>query len=450
MSGISAERNPESTAIDTGRRRFLTATLAGGAAAFLASGCGIQNSARGTEIRYMAWGNPEQLGVEQQLVDEFNQQNPDIHVRLFKVPQSAYLNKAIIMMASRTAPDIVRIDHYNFPHLVRKEYFYDLTSLAKADPEFHEADFFPTALREGMHEGKLYGLNVLLGGVMMYYNKALFAAAGLDDPFGLWLKGQWTWDRLRESALRISKHGADGRPERLGVQIPTFPHNAFILWAFGGEILATDGKHCLLNSPECARAYQFLADLRWKDKVAPTPSQGALSAFGFESGKLGMSFDWMGMAPRYRKAVKSFDWDICPVPTGPSGGAGILKGNQLVMYRECAHPDKAWRFMRFMTGVKTESWLYGDKLRRGDPSRKSVAYSPAFQNATRAPYNIKAYLSALENGRALPIDARWQEWLTALNVELDELWAGRERNAAMVLARASRRVDAVLASEEGF
>jgi len=266
----------------------------------------------------------------------------------------------------------------------------------------------------------------------------------------LWLRRQWTWDKLRDCALRITKHGSDGRPEQLGVQIPTFPHNAYILWAYGGEILSPDGKHCLLNSPECVRAYQFLADLRWKDRVAPTPSQGALSAFGFESGKLGMSFDWMGMAPRYRKAVKSFEWDICPVPDGPAGRTSILKGNQLVMYRECEHPDMAWRFMRFLTGAKTEAWLYGDKLRRGDPSRKSVAYSPEFLHASRAPYNTRAYLSALENGRLLPIDARWQEWLTALNAELDELWSGREPNARAVLDRAVRRVDAVLASEEGF
>ncbi len=163
-----------------------------------------------------------------------------------------------------------------------------------------------------------------------------------------------------------------------------------------------------------------------------------------------MSFDWMGMAPRYRRSVKSFEWDVCPVPAGPSGGAPILKGNQLVMYRECAHPEAAWRFMRFLTGVKTESWLYGDTLRRGDPARKSVAYSKEFLTAVRPPFNTRAYLSALENGRSLPIDARWQEWVTALNVELDELWAGRDRNAASVLARGTQRVNAVLASEEGF
>jgi len=428
------------------RRDFV---LGGLAAASLVSGC-APRSGRAAELRYMAWGNPEQLGVEQQLVDEFNRQNPDVHVRLFRVPQSAYLNKAIIMLASRTAPDVIRIDHYSFPDLVRKEYFHDLTDLARNDPDFHETDFFPQALEEGKYNGRLFGLNVLLGGVMMYYNKTLMSSVGLDDPFDLWKQGRWTWRRLRESAIAMTRRAPDGRPDRYGVQIQTFPHNASILWAYGGEILDRDFRRCLMDSPGCVQAYQFLADLRWNDHVAPAPSAGAISPFAFESGKLGMTFDWMGMAPRYRKSVRSFDWDICPVPFGPFGGASILKGNQLVMYRECEHPEEAWRFMQFMTGAKTEKWLYGDALRRGDPARKSVAVSPEFLNARHAPFNTPAYVSALENGRALPITPRWGEWVTALNAELDELWSGRDRSAAAVLSRAVRKVDVILASDEGF
>ena len=56
--------------------------------------------------------------------------------------------------------------------------------------------------------------------------------------------------------------------------IPTFPHNTFALWAFGGEILSADGKRCLLDSPECIRAYQFLADLRWSRMFRPHTLSG--------------------------------------------------------------------------------------------------------------------------------------------------------------------------------
>ena len=79
----------------------------------------------------MAWGNPEQMALEEKLCEQFGAENPDIEVKFFRVPGSAYLNKAIVMFASRTAPDVVRIDHYNFPDLVRKGYFLDLTRLPR-------------------------------------------------------------------------------------------------------------------------------------------------------------------------------------------------------------------------------------------------------------------------------------------------------------------------------
>ena len=73
------------------------------------AGCGAPKDTR-IQLRYMAWGNVEQLAIEQRIVDEFNRRNPDVHVTLFKVPGSSYRNKMIVMFASRTAPDVVRVD----------------------------------------------------------------------------------------------------------------------------------------------------------------------------------------------------------------------------------------------------------------------------------------------------------------------------------------------------
>lgn len=413
------------------------------------TGCRTEEPDRRPEIRYMAWGNPEQLAVEEELAEAFMAREPGIKVRLFKVPSSSYLNKSIVMLASRTAPDVIRVDHYNFPNLVRKSYFYDLTPLAAADPGFHESDFFPTAVEECKFKGRLYALNVLLGGIIIYYNKTLFMKAGLPDPNMLAQKGEWTWERLRQCARTLTQTGPDGRTTQFGLQLPGFPQYVVGLWAYGGELLTLDGKRSALDTPEAARGFQFLADLRWKDRVAPTPSQTALSAFNFESGNMGMLLDYMGLAPRLRKVVKDFDWDICPVPAGPAGSRTILKGNQLVMYRECPHPDAAWKFMRYLTGPEAENLLYA-RLRRGAPSRKSVAYSKTFLTADAPPHNTQAYLTAVLNGKELPIDARWAEWTQAMNTELEELWSGRERDASVVLRRAADRVNAVLNSEEGF
>lgn len=429
------------------RREALT-LLAGGVVA--TAGCAGINDRR-PHIRYMAWGNPEQLAVEQQLVEAFMQKEPGIKVTLFKVPQSAYLQKMTIMMASRTAPDVLRVDHYNFPDLVRKDYFHDLTDLAKNDPEFQPEDFYPECLAEGMYNDRLFGLNVLFGGIIVYYNRTLFQKSGSPDPYELYLEGRWNYDAMLEAAHRMTEFDKSGRAKQFGMIVPAWTAYSPFVWGFGGEYLTPDGKRSALDHPDTIAGYQFLANLRYKEKVAPTPSQTALSAFTFETAKVGMTWDFLGLAPRLWKTAKDMDWDICPVPAGPKGNKTILKGNQLVMYRECQYPEAAWKFMRYLTGPEAERLLYG-KLRRGAPSRKSVADSEAFlkPDPKKPPRNTKVYLSAVENGKALPINARWAEWTQAQTSAMDDLWAGRDLDAAAVCQRAAQKVNDVLASEEGY
>jgi multiple sugar transport system substrate-binding protein len=397
----------------------------------------------------MAWGNPEQLGVEQEMIDRFNGQNPDLHVRLFRVPGSAYGQKMVLMLASRTAPDVLRVDHYNFPALAAKGYFQDLTEFAKKDTGFREGDFFPTAIDEGKIGDRLYGLNALFGGVIMYYNKTLFKQAGLEDPYELWKRGEWTWERYRQTAKALTRFDAQGKPRVFGTAIPPFPATSVAVWGFGGDLMSPDMKKSEVDSDGTVRAYQFLADLVWKDHVAPTPAQGANSAFAFESGKLGMTFDWMGMTPRFRKVVKSFDWDVCPTPKGTAPRSNVIKGNQLVVSANSRHPEAAWRFIRFLTSEPTETRLCAE-IRRAFPTRIGVANSPAFLKTDQAPFNTRAFVQSAEGGRTLPINERWGEWTQIFNSEVDNLLAGRERDARTVLRRAKARIDAALAEDPGF
>ena len=415
----------------------------------LIASCSPDTSANQIKIRYMAWGNPEQLALEEQLCDRFNQENPEINVKFLKVPGSAYANKTIVMLASDTAPDVLRIDHYNFANLQRKDFFLDLTDLSKKDPEFTESDFFRQCIEECKVNGRLFGLNVLFGGTVIYYNKSMIAKAGVDDPYLLWTKGQWTYDKFVDTAIKLTKKDKNGKYVQFGTSIPIFPAWTTMVYGFGGDLLSTDHTRSQLTDPATIAGLQFVADLRYKYACAPTPAQSSNSAFTFESGKLGMSFDWMGMTPRYRKAVKDFFWDVVPIPVGPKSGQTIVKGNQLVIPKHCRYPEAAWRFARFITSAKIENLLYV-KNRRCFPTRKAVANSNEFLDSSLAPTQIHIFLDAVKEGKQLPIDARWAEWTTAMNNELDFLWNGRDKNAAIVADRAAKAVNKVLSEEPGW
>lgn len=406
------------------------------------------DSSKTIELNYMAWGNPQQLELEQKLCDEFNRDNPGIRVKLFRVPASAYANKMVVMLASRTAPDVMRVDHYNFPSLVQKDYFLPMDPLIAKDSEFTLEDFIPVTVEEGRHKGKLYGLNVLFGSIVMYYNKSMVQKAGLEDPFELWERGEWTWDRYLGHAKKMTRRRSDGKFEAFGAAMPEFPTNFACLFSFGAEIMDPTWTRVTAGSGPAVDAWQFFHDLRYVHNAAPSPSQGANSVFSFDSGKIGMSFDWMGMTPRYRETVTDFEWDVCPIPAGKGGGVAVLKGNQLVISAETRHPDAAWKLVKFITGEKVERMLA--RNRRSFPTRKAVAYSDDYLKGNNPPFNMRAFTYAVETGKPFPITGRWSEWTREFRSGLDNLLAGRVSNAGPAVKDAENRANESLAVKEGL
>lgn len=418
----------------------------------LGTGCStnsVSGSDKIVEIRYMAWGNPEQLALEEELCRLFEKKNPNIRVKFLRVPGSAYGNKMVVMLASRTAPDVLRVDHYQFAQLAKKKYFYDYTQKAATDPEFKREDFNQLAYEEGIIDGKFYGANVLFGAPVIYYNKTMFQKAGLTDPFILWKRGEWTYDAFVQSAKALTKKDKSGKFTQFGTIVPAHPLWFPFVWGFGGDLVDPGITKSVIDSQEAVRGLQFVADLRYVHKCAPTPSQSANSAFTFEGGKLGMEFMWMGMTPRYRNVIDSFEWDVVPYPRGPKGDFSAAKGNQLVSPKDTDHPEEAWKFIKFITGPEIERLLYIEN-RRCYPTRVALTKDPAFLDDSKPPSQIRIFVDAVRTAKPLPINERWGEWSQAMNTELDNLWAGRERDAQKVAVRAKRAVDKVLSEEPGW
>lgn len=449
FAGLRLALNPRMN-----RRRFLTqaSTLLGTpVVGFCTGGCSGSTADRDRRltIRYMAWGNPEQIQVERRICAEFERLNPEIHIHLFMVPGQAYADKLQLMLASRTAPDVMRVDHYYFPALVRKGYFHPLDPFLAAEPQGFIDDFLPISIDEGRWRDKIYGLNVLWGGIMIYYNKALFRAAGLPDPYRLYRRGQWNWERFVECAVALTRREG-GRFVQFGTNHVLFPQYASVIWNHGGEMMDPAMTRLVMaEDPGAILGIQRYADLRWEHRCAPTPADNALSAFTFESGKIGMLWGWAGESPRLRRNIRTFEWDICPTPGGPAGHHTLAKGNQLVINRETKHSEEAWKFVKYMTGPEAEMLICG-RLRRAVPTRLSVLRDPAYLKADQAPYQTEVFPETIERGRILPIDWRYQEWVTHFNAGIETLFNVNERDARTALADACSRANAVLADEDGF
>ena len=401
-------------------------------------------------LRYMAWGNPSQLATEQTIINLFNKKCADagkkLRVELFMTPGSGYVQKLQLMMASGTGPDVMRIDHYDFPLQVMRGYFHDLTDLAKSDKSFDADAYHPIAMKENYSGDRLYGLNMLFGGLICYYNRDLFARAGLEDPYDLWKRGEWTWARFEEDARKLTERDANGSTRVYGFIVP---QALWWLWNWrnGAQVMNEDRSAVAWDSPGGLEGFRQLHKMVYVDRVCPTPADSAAAAFTFDSGNVAMVFEWGGMSPRYRSAIRDFRWDIVPTPSDRGNEFSLIKGNQVVMNARCKHPEEAWEWMKFLTSAEAEIIMYGDKLRRSLPTQKSVLADPRFLLATQAPYHTDVFLNIFKHGRELPIDPTWSAWTQVLNPQLDRLMLDPKAKPEDFLPQAARDANRAIADE---
>lgn len=62
------------------------------------------------EITFMAWGEPEELAVWQQIADEFRAANPNITVKMDVSDWDSYWTKLNTLFAGGTPPDVFAMD----------------------------------------------------------------------------------------------------------------------------------------------------------------------------------------------------------------------------------------------------------------------------------------------------------------------------------------------------
>lgn len=407
------------------------------------SGCAKKDDGRIT-IRYMAWGTPENYALERDIIKSFEEKNPDIKVELFMCPLTSYQAKLQIMLASGTAPDIIRVSHNYFPALASKGYFYPIDKYARNDKEFNIKDFFPWTIEQCQYKGELYGVNVMGGGYVLYYNKTMFEKAGIPSPNQLDAEGKWTYEKYVEVARKLTIIGKHGINEQYGTSAPFYLWT--IIWSYGGDVISKDFKTCILNSPGTIQAYKLAQDLVWKYKAAPIPGIENMSGFNFESGKVGMFLGWSGSTPLLRKTAKNFEWDVAPVPEGPAGRFTMLSGNQLVITKTSKHKEACWKFLKHFVSPENEMMM-GGEYRRCVPSRISVTKDPEYLKADLPPKHSNVFVDSYKYGRVLPIDEKFASWNPEFEASVQLIYAN-EATPEDAVKWAQVRMNNVLKTED--
>lgn len=115
-------------------------------------------------------GNQQHL---EELVDQFNQSQDEIEVKVSYIPDEDFKKQLALSMAEEKMPDIALVDSSDFQFLHQMKPFADLTDEIPELREYSEKALAPCSVN-----GRIYGQPFGVNCTAMFYNKKILEKAG--------------------------------------------------------------------------------------------------------------------------------------------------------------------------------------------------------------------------------------------------------------------------------
>lgn len=262
---------------------------------------------------------------------------------------AAYQDVLVTEIEAGTAPDVFWIPGTDVARFAEAGLILNLAEYAAADQDFNPEDFYPgpmefltTPIQEG--QDTLWGLPRDVSAFAIYYNAELFDEAGLEYPG----EGDWTWEEFAEAAEEISG---------LGEEIYGFGMNAwwanwgYFVNAAGGSLFNEDYTACALDTEEATEGLAFAASIFEEGWAVPW---GTDSEPPFLAGNVGMFINGRWATPG-TVANAGFEWNVAPLPVGPSGEAtNWLFWGAYVVNANAQNPEEAWDLITRLTSPEIQ------------------------------------------------------------------------------------------------
>jgi len=288
---------------------------------------------------------PDRPGVEA-LVKQFNDAHPDIQVDMSISPWDSLMQNLLTQLSTGQGPDIMGIDPINLPNYAQSGYVSDISDVFASGSEMDPKNFPPAYIDLLKYNGKFYGAPMTFATLMMYYNKDLFTAAGLDPN-----KPPTDWATWIDDIKKLT----DPSKGQYGLAIAehdTVPNWPLFIWGNGGDIIR-DGKSALAD-PKTVEALQTWGDLVTKNQISPFGLSGADADKLFQTGKAAMEITGPWQVQGYIDTKLNFD--VTPPPAGPAGPVTAATADVLMINSASQHQAEAREFIKFWDSQASQAF----------------------------------------------------------------------------------------------
>ncbi len=389
-----------------------------------------------------------EMGTYGDLIEVFEEENPDIDIRL--VSSSDILD--IDFASGGEYPDdaeerLVRnADVINgfiadfSAESVRQGLILDLAPLIEGDSNFNRSDFWPGLIPDN-ETVALMPTSVDFN--LVFYDRDLFDAAGVDYP-----TVDWSWDDFQQiaSALKIE---SGQEVEQWGFVQANINPASFVASRVDRPIIDTSQQPPVarFEDEDVREATQWFIDMVEVDQLMPfyaEDSQSDLNQFeqseGYvliDEGKAAMWEDYSGSF-----SFRSFEVSNLGVVSYPSENGNPstpIHVSGIAISAGTANPNAAWRWVSFLSSQEQPNFGFGGSTQL--PVKQSIAESSGFWDDVD-PELAEAMRFGIEHGLYLTSPA-YRE----LFAVVDDVLAG-EKELDQALADAQEEAEAQFEEED--
>lgn len=391
------------------------------------------------QLRMTIWSaNPDHVAAFQSLGDEFAEQSPRVSGVTIESFNLADLNTLMTtQIAAGDPPDVSWLPVESSLEYIRAGALVDLRAQIDATADFDFDDFIPSLLDRWVDGDAVYGIPFSTGPLIMYYNKDLYASAGLKDPGQLIAEGDWTWESFRE----VSKQLKDATGST-GYMLNDFDFKNWtrllpFMNAYGAAPWNADASQCSMDSGEMEQAMSMFHGMTFDDGSMPIPGQQV----DFWGGQVGAISAFLGASANL--ADVDFEWGIAPTPAGPAGAIVATGQASIVALSAGNNVPEATEFVTFL-GAKGAMERYSGFF---PPIRESVLTPEilTMNSAVLTTEVVEPVIAGVkENGQVFPVAENNAAVTDALNSALDEYLYHPGANVAQALSNVCGVVNPLL------
>lgn len=316
----------------------------------------------------------------QQLVAEFNQTHPNIHVNVLSIPGNNAEDKLLTAIAAGDPPDVFTEWNPYVAAFAQKHALVNLSTMMTGKyAGLKKGWFYPVAAQWGTYQNRMYAMPWMMNSFMLYYNKDMLKSAGQNPN-----KPPTTITQFDNAAAKeyVNQNGA--------VRQVGYYANQFDMWmpAFGlsASDLFKNGKYNMLN-PKAIKLMDWISSYK---KYPYSQVNAFFNAVGsanggtdpFVVGKQGFFISGMWEMSSIQQFNPKLTYGVAPLPYANGGYQNTtwVNGGYNEIPVGSKHVKQAFEFITWLSGYDNIQWAASAFPKGGwIPDSPKITAQPAYQ-----------------------------------------------------------------------